>query len=223
MRDELLEQRAARHAALGDPVRLAIVDELTTSDRSPIELRRLVGIESNLLAHHLDVLEQVGMINRSRSSGDGRRRYVHLLRSSLPGLHHGRRVVPGGALFVCTRNSARSQLAAALWRSLADAPAESAGTHPADRVHPGAIAAAKRARVTMDGTAPRSLGELDRLPSLVITVCDQAHEELDPLDDWLHWSIPDPVPAGTVKAFDAVVDELRDRIGGLLDRTRSPL
>jgi len=198
-------------------VRLAIVDELATSDRSPIELRRLVGIESNLLAHHLDVLEQVGMINRSRSSGDGRRRYVHLLRSSLPGLHHGRRVVPGGALFVCTRNSARSQLAAALWRSMADAPAESAGTHPADRVHAGAIAAAKRARVTMDGTAPRSLDELDRLPSLVITVCDQAHEELDPADDWLHWSIPDPVPAGDAKAFDAAVDELRNRIGGLLD------
>ena len=51
----------------------------------------------------------------------------------------------------------------------------------------------------------------------MITVCDQAHEELDPPDDWLHWSIPDPVPAGSAKAFDAAVDELRDRIGGLLD------
>ena len=131
-------------------MRLAIVDELATSDRSPIELRRLVGIESNLLAHHLDVLEQVGMINRSRSSGDGRRRYVHLVRGSLPGLASRSRVwYPVRALFVCTRNSARSQLAAALWRSFADAPAESAGTHPADRVHPGAIAAARRARVTM--------------------------------------------------------------------------
>ncbi len=213
---EQLEKRAARHAALGDPVRLAIVDELATSDRSPVELRRLVGIESNLLAHHLDVLEQVGMINRSRSSGDGRRRYVHLVRSALPDLDHGRRVVPGGALFVCTRNSARSQLAAALWRSLADAPAESAGTHPADQVHPGAVAAARRARVTMDGTPPRSLDELAGLPSLVVTVCDQAHEELDPPDHWLHWSVPDPVPAGTAKAFDAAVDELRNRIGGLL-------
>ena len=98
MSNEQLDIRAARHAALGDPVRLAIVDELATSDRSPIELRRLVGIESNLLAHHLDVLEQVGMINRSRSSGDGRRRYVHLVRSSLPGLEPGRRVVPGAGV-----------------------------------------------------------------------------------------------------------------------------
>ena len=221
MSDERLQSRAARHAALGDPVRLAIVDELATSDRSPLELRRLVGLESNLLAHHLDVLEQVGMINRTRSSGDGRRRYVHLVRSSLPRLDRARRVAPGRALFVCTRNSARSQLAAALWRSLADAPAESAGTHPADRVHPGAIAAARRAQVTMDGAPPRSLDELNHLPSLVITVCDQAHEELDSSDDWLHWSIPDPVPAASAKAFDAAVDELRDRIGGVLDRTQA--
>jgi protein-tyrosine-phosphatase len=220
--DEQLAIRAARHAALGDPLRLAIVDELATSDRSPIELRRLVGIESNLLAHHLDVLEQVGMINRTRSSGDGRRRYVHLVRSALPGLDQGRRVEPGRALFVCTRNSARSQLAAVLWRSLADAPAESAGTHPADRVHPGAIAAAKRARVTIDGTSPRSLEALDDLPPLVITVCDQAHEELDPPDYWLHWSIADPVPAGSAKAFDAAVNELRARIGGLLEFSSSP-
>jgi protein-tyrosine-phosphatase len=144
---------------------------------------------------------------------------VHLVRSSLPDLDQGRRVEPGRALFVCTRNAARSQLAAALWRSLSDAPAESAGTHPADRVHPGAIGAARRARLTMDGTRPRSLHELDDWPPLVITVCDQAHEEIEPPDHWLHWSIPDPVPAGSAKAFDAAVDELRERIGGLLDAT----
>ena len=85
-----LHERATRHAALGDPMRLAIVDQLAVSDRAPVELRRLIGIESNLLAHHLGVLEEVGMINRSRSSGDGRRRYVHLLRDSFAGLVPGR-------------------------------------------------------------------------------------------------------------------------------------
>src|SRR5512141_1401680 len=95
-----IELRAARHAALGDPVRLAIVDELAVSDRAPMELRERVGIESNLLAHHLDVLEGVGLINRSRSSGDGRRRYVHLVRDSLVGLVPGRLVEPRPALFV---------------------------------------------------------------------------------------------------------------------------
>lgn len=211
-----LELRAARHAALGDPVRLAIVDELALSDRAPVELRRLVAVESNLLAHHLDVLESVGMISRSRSSGDGRRRYVHLLRDSLGELAPGRKVVPVRALFVCTRNSARSQLAAALWRSMAGAAADSAGTRPADRVHPGAVAAAKRAGFDIAGTTPRALDRVGRLPGIVVTVCDQAHEELSPADTWLHWSVPDPVADGTRAAFDATVAELRERIGVLI-------
>ena len=221
MNDASLELRAARHAALGDPVRLAIVDELAMSDRAPVELRGLVGIESNLLAHHLDVLEGVGLINRSRSSGDGRRRYVHLLRGALGGLVPGRRLTPERALFVCTRNSARSQLAAALWRRLTDAPAESAGTHPAARVHPGALAAGRRAGLDLDNAAPRELSNVKRVPGLVVTVCDQAHEELDVDGGWLHWSVPDPVPVGTRAAFDATVDELRDRINALLDDTKA--
>lgn len=221
--DRDLELRAARHVALGDPVRLAIVDELAVSDRAPIELRRLVGLESNLLTHHLDVLESVGMIQRSRSSGDGRRRYVHLRRESLGALIPGRRVRVGPALFVCTRNSARSQLAAALWRSISGNPAESAGTHPATRVHPGAVAAAKRARLDLGGSSPRSLSEVEQLPALVVTVCDQAHEEVAQDEAWLHWSIPDPVADGSKAAFDAVVTELRDRITAVVaGRTESP-
>ncbi|MGE0306957.1 MAG: ArsR family transcriptional regulator, partial [Acidimicrobiia bacterium] len=192
-----LTLRAARHAALGDPVRLAMVDELAMSDRAPIELRQLVGIESNLLAHHLDVLESVGLIIRSRSSGDGRRRYVHLLPDALAALTPGRTFRPQPALFVCTQNSARSQLAAALWRELTHQPAESAGTHPADRVHPGAIAAAKRAGLDLTDATPRQLAAVKRLPPLVVTVCDQAHEEVAPDGAWLHWSIPDPVAAAT--------------------------
>jgi protein-tyrosine-phosphatase/DNA-binding transcriptional ArsR family regulator len=211
-----LESRAARHGALGDPIRLAIVDELALSDRAPVELRELVGLESNLLAHHLDVLESVGMINRSRSSGDGRRRYVHLLRDSLRDLSLGRKVVPARALFVCTRNSARSQLAAALWRSLTGSPAESAGTHPASRVHPGAIAAAKRAGIDISGSMPRTLDRVGKLPGIVVTVCDQAHEELAPDDSWLHWSVPDPVTVGGRAAFDATLAELSERIAVLI-------
>jgi protein-tyrosine-phosphatase len=216
-----LPSRAARHAALGDPVRLAIVDELARSDRAPSELRRLVGLESNLLAHHLDVLESVGIVTRSRSSGDARRRYVHLVPASLATLTPGRPIAPSPALFVCTRNSARSQLAAALWRSMTGTSARSAGTHPAERVHRGAIAAAKRAGLDLDGAAPRSLDDVRRRPRLVITVCDQAHEELEPDDAWLHWSVTDPVVDGTRAAFDATVTELRERIGALVGSVRT--
>lgn len=198
-------------------MRLAIVDELALSDRAPVELRRLVGVESNLLAHHLDVLESVGMIMRSQSSGDGRRRYVHLVRESLGQLTPGRPMTPGRALFVCTHNSARSQLAAALWRSIAGAPAGSAGTHPAPHVHPGAIDAAARAGLDLTHATTRALGQVGKLPRIVITVCDQAHEEMAPDDSWLHWSIADPVPSRRRAAFDAALVELRERITALVD------
>ena len=221
MSREALLERAARHAALADPARLAIVDELTVSDRAPIELRRLVGIESNLLAHHLDVLEAVRMVYRSRSSGDGRRRYVHLLRGSLDGLVPGRRIEPERALFVCTHNSARSQLAAAMWQQVTQASAVSAGTHPVERVHPAAVAAGKRVGLDLTGASPRTLAEVGALPHLVVTVCDQAHEELNPDDSWLHWSIPDPVGDGSKAAFDATVAELRVRIGALVQNAEA--
>lgn len=214
---ELVEFRAQRHAALGDPVRLAIVDDLTVSDRAPVELRRRLGIESNLLAHHLDVLERVGLIERSRSSGDGRRRYVHLRSEALRGLGQRRFIDVGPALFVCTANSARSQLAAAIWRARTGQPAASAGTHPARRVHPGAVAAAERAGFDLTGAEPHLLDDATPVPGVMVTVCDRAHEELEPGDDWLHWSVPDPALAGTKPAFDATVAELASRIAALVD------
>jgi protein-tyrosine-phosphatase/DNA-binding transcriptional ArsR family regulator len=214
-----LVRRAQRHAALGDPTRLAIVEELAGSDRAPGELQALTSIPSNLLAHHLDVLEQVGLIARSRSSGDGRRRYVHLHRDVLDGLAPGRRRPAEPALFVCTRNSARSQLAAALWTQLTHQPAASAGTHPAGRVHPGAVAAGRRAGLDLTSARPKLLGDISDWAALVVTVCDRAHEELDHDPARLHWSVADPVATSTRAAFDATLGELRSRITGLVATT----
>ena len=204
--------RAARHAALGDPVRLAIVDALTMSDRAPIELGRLLDVPSNLLAHHLDVLEGVGLITRARSSGDGRRRYVRIVCSAIADIGPASGLAPRSALFVCTRNSARSQLAEALWHQVTNAPACSAGTHPAEQVDPGAVAAAGRAGLDIGRSQPRSFDALPSVPSLVITVCDEAHEELGPHEGWLHWSVADPVASRRPDAFDSAIDELRERI-----------
>ncbi len=210
-----VEDRAARHAALGDPHRLGIVDELTVSDRTPAELQAVLGCRSNLLAHHLDVLEAAGLISRHRSSGDGRRRYVRIEPEATAALAVGPSVTPQPALFVCSHNSARSQLAAALWQELTHEPASSAGTHPADRVHPGAVAAARRAGLDLSAARPTSLDAIGELPPLVITVCDRAHEELD-RPGWRHWSVPDPVPERRPAAFDATVIELRRRIFDLV-------
>jgi len=55
-----IERRAAVYAALGDPARLAVVDALLLGDRSPGELGEALSMPSNLLAHHLRLLEQVG-------------------------------------------------------------------------------------------------------------------------------------------------------------------
>jgi len=210
--------RAAMHAALGEPARLAIVDELAVSDRSPKELSARLDIPSNLLAHHLTVLEDVGLIMRFASAGDGRRKYVRLVREPLARLRV-RGTLPGGKiLFLCSHNSARSQLAAALWTARMQRPAESAGTHPAARVHRGAAAAARRAGLSLDDAVPRLVGKIPG-GTQVVTVCDQAHEELDSEPSWWHWSIPDPVEVGTSAAFDNVLADLDTRIASLISQS----
>jgi protein-tyrosine-phosphatase len=206
-----IARRAAVHAALGEPVRLAIVEDLATSDRSPKELAARFSTPTNLLAHHLDVLQDVGLIERFVSAGDRRRRYVRLVREPLARLGVATARPAGPVLFVCSHNSARSQLAAALWSARTGGVAASAGTHPADRVHPGAVAAASRAGLDLRDRTPRMLGAVDHA-ELVVTVCDQAHEELDPPPGWWHWSLPDPVQDGRAAAFDAVIHQLDDRI-----------
>ena len=202
------------HAALGDPVRLALVDDLVRSDRSPSELSERHGVATNLLAHHLDVLEQAGLVERGASAGDGRRRYVRLVQHSLDRLGASLSPLPARTLFLCSHNSARSQLAAALWTARTGLPATSAGTHPAPQVHQGAVAAARRAGLDLGAAVPRTVGRIPR-GTQVVTVCDRAHEELDPAATWWHWSIPDPVPAGTAAAFDAVVEAVVARIAAL--------
>ncbi len=211
------ERRVAMHAALGDPVRLAIVDELVVSDRSPKELGVRFGLPTNLLAHHLDVLEAAGVVTRSTSSGDARRRYVRLAAgaATFTALGTPRPPRPGRMLFLCTRNSARSQLAAAVWTARTGEPAASAGTQPAPRVHRGAVAAARRAGLDLGDVVPRELGSFPA-GTQVVTVCDLVHEELEPDPSWWHWSITDPVDDGSAAAFDAVVADLHARIDALV-------
>jgi protein-tyrosine-phosphatase/DNA-binding transcriptional ArsR family regulator len=210
--EESIARRAAIHAALGEPVRLAILEDLATSDRAPTDLATRHGLPGNLLAHHLDVLERVGLVERRVSTGDRRRRYVRLRHDTLRALVPVGRPRRGRALFICTGNSARSQLAAALWHTRTGDDAASAGTHPADRVHPGAVAAAGRAGIDIGAPRPRALRPGDTRVDVVVTVCDRAREELDAGPEWLHWSIPDPVEAGRARAFDQTVAELDQRV-----------
>jgi ArsR family transcriptional regulator, arsenate/arsenite/antimonite-responsive transcriptional repressor / arsenate reductase (thioredoxin) len=216
-----LARRAAVHAALADPARLLITDTLADGDASPSELAGMLAMPSNLLAHHLRVLQEAGLVTRHRSAGDRRRSYLRLV----PGALGAAAGVPQRAarrvLFVCTANSARSHLAAALWRQASRVPAASAGTHPADTVDPGAVDAALRHQIPMPRRRPRHISGVLEDGDLIVTVCDMAHEELGGLAA-LHWSVPDPVPAGDPDSFDAALDELGRRVRQLAPRLAAP-
>jgi len=206
-----LVRRAAVYAALADPTRLRIVDLLSAGDASPSELANLLAMPSNLLAHHLNVLEAEGLVRRRRSEGDRRRSYLHLVSDDLANLmpvasHSAQRV-----LFVCTANTARSHLAVALWRRSSNVSAASAGTHPTARIDPRAIAAATRHHLPMRRVRPQQISDVHRDGDLVITVCDLAHEELGGHAD-LHWSIPDPVRVGNNQAFDEAFESIAQRV-----------
>jgi protein-tyrosine-phosphatase/DNA-binding transcriptional ArsR family regulator len=212
-----VERRAAVHAALGDAARLRIVDELVLGDRAPVELQAALGMPSNLMAHHLHALEVAGLISRHRSEADRRRSYLRLERAGLAGLVLGATVAAPRVVFVCTANSARSHLADALWRQASSIPSTSAGTHPADRIARGALEAARRHGLDLPDTTPRALANVARPGDLVITVCDRAHEELEDRDG-LHWSVPDPVAAGTRAAFEDAYELLSQRVEDLAPR-----
>jgi protein-tyrosine-phosphatase/DNA-binding transcriptional ArsR family regulator len=209
-------RRVQIHAALADPARLAIVDRLLFADASPSELQTALSMSSSLIAHHLAVLEGAGVLRRVRSEADRRRTYLQLIPESLELLVPSAKWDVQRVVFVCTQNSARSQLAVAVWNRRSSVPAASAGTHPAAEVHPGAVAAAARRDLPMRPHTPRRLEEVVSPTDLVIAVCDNAHEELPTDNRRLHWSIPDPVRTGRHDAFDRTLDELIDRIDHLV-------
>lgn len=156
------------------------------------------------------------MVSRSRSEADRRRSYVHLSDNALRGLTPGRVERADRVVFVCTANSARSQLAAALWSTRSSIPATSGGTHPTGRIDQ-AQSPLPIATLALHDEAPRALTSVLTDSDFVVTVCDSAHEELGAIGH-LHWSIPDPVRIGTDDAFDTAYDELERRIIQLAPR-----
>jgi ArsR family transcriptional regulator, arsenate/arsenite/antimonite-responsive transcriptional repressor / arsenate reductase (thioredoxin) len=214
---EDLSPRAAKHAALGDPTRLQIADLLADGDATPGEVARRLGLPSNLLAHHLRTLEAAGLIVRKPSDADRRRSYLQLVHQALPiGLPRQRRRV-GRIVFVCTANSARSQIALALWSTLSAVPVESAGTQPATAIDPRALATVERHGLTLAGRHPQPFDTVATHGDLVVTVCDLAHESMAERSD-LHWSIPDPVLVGTRRAFEHAYSEIDARVSDLSAR-----
>ena len=211
-----LTLRASRHAALADVGRLWVVDSLAVSDRSPSELQAITGLPSNLMAHHLKVLEDAGIIARRRSEGDRRRTYI-TLRNDAPIEVVDPDLRVDRVMFVCSANSARSQLAAALWAQASDVPVESAGTRPAETIAEGAHAVAERQGLALVSDTPHLFAGPTSPADLVVAVCDNAYEELDGVAG-IHWSVPDPVRVGDDDAFDRAFAEISRRVSLLAPR-----
>jgi protein-tyrosine-phosphatase/DNA-binding transcriptional ArsR family regulator len=235
---------------LAHPQRWRLLEELAHSDRRVSELVEAVDEAPNLVSYHLRKLRENLLVHERRSSADARDVYYSLdldrlrelylatARDLHPGLappepgaaaaRPGSRTAARGprVLFLCTHNSARSQMAEGLLRSLAGDRLEvmSAGTQPS-RVHPLAIETMAKRRIDISGQRSKHMDELagERF-DYVITVCDSASEVCpvfpgDP--DRIHWSIPDPTTVeGREKerlaAFEAAADDLLTRIRYLL-------
>jgi arsenate reductase len=139
---------------------------------------------------------------------------------------------PFRVLFLCTHNAARSILAEALFNHLAAqrgvaARAESAGSQPRGQVQPLALRVLHEAGIPTEGLASKGfepfLEDPERVPDLLITVCDSAAAEACPVflargasPKRRHWPLVDPSRIGTLEAYRETLAALRERILPLL-------
>jgi protein-tyrosine-phosphatase/DNA-binding transcriptional ArsR family regulator len=237
----------------GHPLRWRLLSELARSDRMVHELTGLVGERQNLVSYHLGKLRDGRLVSGRRSSADGRDTYYTVdltrLRALLAGtgtaLHPGLHVVsppddqgprPDAGtvrlLFLCTGNSARSQMAEALARARSGGriDAFSAGSRP-KALHPNAVRAMREQGIDIASHRSKHLDvfaetRFDR----VITLCDRVREvcpEFPGGPEAIHWSIADPAVAGeddeaSYPAFRRTAAELGTRIGFLLPALGKP-
>lgn len=131
-------------------------------------------------------------------------------------------------LFICTHNACRSILSEAITRDIAGDCIEvaSAGSSPADRVHPLTLKHLKNRGYATEGLYSKSIDAVRSFdPDVVVTVCDNAASESCPV--WLgnatrgHWGLPDPsqltvTDEVTDDAFNTVMETIECRIRRLL-------
>jgi protein-tyrosine-phosphatase len=237
---------------VGHPLRWRLLGELAHSDRLVHELTGLVGHPQNLVSYHLGKLREGGLVSARRSSADGRDAYYSVdlsrLRSLLaatgPALHAGLRLAPEErrprpgqppvrVLFLCTGNSARSQMAEALARARSGGAVEahSAGSHP-KALHPNALRVMGEHSIDLAEQRSKHLSVYAQQRfDWVVSLCDRVREvcpEFPGHPEAIHWSVPDPA-AGDARgdedsypAFQATAAELETRIGFLLAALHDP-
>jgi ArsR family transcriptional regulator, arsenate/arsenite/antimonite-responsive transcriptional repressor / arsenate reductase (thioredoxin) len=231
----------------GHPLRWRLLSELARSDRRVGELCALAGRRQSLVSYHLRQLRDGGLVSMRRSAADGRDTYYvldlarcgELLSSAGVALHpglgptlrpragRGPGFAPARVVFLCTGNSARSQIAEALCEQLSRGAvsAVSAGSHPKP-LHPNAVRVMRARGIDLAGRRSKHFSEFaTQRFDYVISLCDRVREVCPDFPEWpglIHWSIPDPAgePGSddeTLPAFERTADELAARIPFLLE------
>jgi len=226
----------------GHPLRWRLLSELARSDRIVHELTELVGEPQNLVSYHLGKLREGRLVSARRSSADRRDTYYalnlsrvgDLLSDAGGALHPALRLAPPlrGAirpvrvLFLCTGNSARSQMAEALARQRSGGAiaAYSAGSEPKP-LHANAVKAMRDAYgLDLAGCTSKHLDVFaGQRFDWVISLCDRVREvcpEFPGHPETVHWSIANPVTGEpddvTYPLFAQTAAELATRIDFLL-------
>jgi arsenate reductase (thioredoxin) len=125
-------------------------------------------------------------------------------------------------LFVCVQNAGRSQMAEALFAQAADGrhEARSAGSEPAERVHPEVVDAMRELDVDLEGRVPRGLelGDVGWADLVVTMGCGDACPVI-PGKRYVDWELDDPA-GRSPDEVRAIRDEIRRRISELLPELR---
>ena len=128
-------------------------------------------------------------------------------------------MTPVRVLFACVHNAGRSQMAAAFFAALADparARGESAGTEPAERVHPEVVAAMREVGIDLSGRRPRLLDdELQRATDLLVTMGCGDRCPLVPAQRRVDWALPDPKGQPPERVRE-IREEIRARVTALV-------
>ncbi len=226
----------------GHPVRWTLVRELAQSDRRVRELTAALRLPQSLISYHLRELRAAGIVAARRSNADARDAYYRLdlsrcgdlLDEAGAALHPARALHPAPAgpvppqrvLFLCTGNSARSQMAEAMAEQLSNGAvdAESAGSHPKP-LHPAAVRVMAARGIDISQCPAKHLDTLlGRRFDHVISLCDKVREvcpEFPGSPQTIHWSIADPSAeppdeGNPDAAFERTAQDLETRLRFLL-------
>lgn len=228
---------------LANDLRWRVLKALTTSDLQVNELVTQLQQPMNLISYHLKKLREDALVTTRRSEADGRDVYYSLDLDRLrqmylqagAALHPmvGANFTPIDVsqlshqriLFVCTHNSARSQMAEGLLRHLSQGQVDviSAGSHPTS-IHPDAIRTMDHFGINIRNQSSRSLSDVKGQSfNYVITVCDKAREVCPTFPgegQQIHWGFSDPVgiadDAERIQAFEKIALHLQSRINQFL-------